>query len=115
MLVHTGLYNLDADSKHPCDYLSVDQTQLPILYSVFSFTYFAFLTLWIIICYSNKLSLHQIHLLKTKLWLDHKKELRNVVKVFPYCLGRSSSGFREETFKPNEGDKGAEARPQYLR
>ena len=25
------------------------------------------------------------------------------------------SGFREETFKPNEGDKGAEARPQYLR
>ncbi|KAG4956680.1 hypothetical protein JHK85_043060 [Glycine max] len=75
MLVHTGLYNLDADSKHPCDYLSVDQTQLPILYSVFSFTYFAFLTLWIIICYSNKLSLHQIHLLKAS-----EKKLSNPMR-----------------------------------
>lgn len=25
------------------------------------------------------------------------------------------AGFGEETFEPNEGDKGAEARPQHLR
>ncbi|KAL5136868.1 Protein GPR107 [Glycine soja] len=69
MLVHTELYNLDADSEHSRDYLSAGQTQLPTLYSLFSFAYFAFLALWIYICYSNKLSLHRIHLLMAALLL----------------------------------------------
>ncbi|XP_043701652.1 protein CANDIDATE G-PROTEIN COUPLED RECEPTOR 7-like [Telopea speciosissima] len=66
MSVRTEIYNTDNGVN---DYLPAGQTQLPMLYFLFSLAYFAFLGLWIYVCYSNKLSLHRIHLLMAGLLL----------------------------------------------
>nr|GMD65401.1 protein GPR107-like [Ipomoea batatas] len=60
MEVRTELYNLDGRVK---DYLSAGLTQIPALYFVFSLVYFGFLGFWVYICYTNKTSVHRIHLL----------------------------------------------------
>lgn len=60
MEVRTELYNLDGRVK---DYLSAGLTQIPTLYFVFSLVYFGFLAFWVYTCYTNKTSVHRIHLL----------------------------------------------------
>ncbi|XP_019185107.1 PREDICTED: protein GPR107-like [Ipomoea nil] len=60
MEVRTELYNLDGQVK---DYLSAGLTQIPTLYFFFSLVYFGFLAFWVYICYTNKTSVHRIHLL----------------------------------------------------
>ncbi|KAL4298129.1 hypothetical protein GQ457_12G010860 [Hibiscus cannabinus] len=67
MDVRTEIYNLDRDSSK--DYLSAGQTQLPSLYTIFSVLYLAFLAYWIFVCYTNKRSVHRIHLLMAGLLL----------------------------------------------
>ncbi|XP_054802695.1 protein CANDIDATE G-PROTEIN COUPLED RECEPTOR 7-like [Prosopis cineraria] len=67
MVVRTEVYNLDADGSK--DYLSAGQTQLPVLYFLFSLAYFAFLGFWVYISYTNKRSVHRIHLLMAGLLL----------------------------------------------
>ncbi|XP_043694540.1 protein CANDIDATE G-PROTEIN COUPLED RECEPTOR 7-like [Telopea speciosissima] len=66
MTVHTETFNTDNGVK---DYLPAGQTQLPMLYFLFSLAYFAFLGFWIYVCYSNRLSLHRIHILMASLLL----------------------------------------------
>ncbi|XP_019053617.1 PREDICTED: protein GPR107-like [Nelumbo nucifera] len=66
MTVRTEIYNLDNGVK---DYLPAGQTQLPMLYFFFFLSYLAFLVFWIYICYTNKLSVHRIHLLMAALLL----------------------------------------------
>ncbi|KAL7248242.1 hypothetical protein ACSBR2_003035 [Camellia fascicularis] len=66
MNVHTELYNLDYGVK---DFLSAGLTHLPTLFFLFSISYFAFLGFWIHICYTNKRSVHRIHLLMSVLIL----------------------------------------------
>ncbi|OVA18238.1 Transmembrane receptor [Macleaya cordata] len=66
MNVRTEIYNLDSGVK---DFLPAGQTQLPMLYFLFSLAYFVFLVVWIYICITNKLSLHRIHLLMAGLIL----------------------------------------------
>ncbi|KAJ4970416.1 hypothetical protein NE237_003515 [Protea cynaroides] len=66
MAVRTEIYNTDSGVK---DYLSAGLTQLPMLYFLFSLAYFIFLGCWIYVCYSNRLSLHRIHLLMAALLL----------------------------------------------
>ncbi|KAH7512997.1 hypothetical protein FEM48_Zijuj12G0149700 [Ziziphus jujuba var. spinosa] len=61
MVVRTEIYNYDSDGSR--DYLSAGLTQLPTLFFLFSLAYFAFLGFWIYICYTNKRSVHRIHLL----------------------------------------------------
>ncbi|GFY82853.1 lung seven transmembrane receptor family protein [Actinidia rufa] len=61
------VYNLDAGSVR--DYLSAGLTQLPTLFFLFSISYFAFLGFWIYICFTNKRSVHRIHLLMAGLLL----------------------------------------------
>ncbi|PIA38844.1 hypothetical protein AQUCO_02700205v1 [Aquilegia coerulea] len=60
MTVRTEIYNLDGNEK---DFLSAGQTQLPMLYSMFSLAYLVFVGVWVYVCISNKLSMHRIHLL----------------------------------------------------
>ncbi|RZC21181.1 protein GPR107-like [Glycine soja] len=67
MSVHTEAYNLDADGSR--DYLSAGQTLLPSLYFLFFLTYLSFFSFWLYICYTNKLSVHRIHLLMSLLLL----------------------------------------------
>ncbi|KAF7804521.1 protein GPR107-like [Senna tora] len=67
MVVRTEVYNLDTDGAK--DYLSAGQTQLPTLFFLFSLAYFAFLGVWVYICYNNKRSVHRIHLLMSGLLL----------------------------------------------
>ncbi|KAJ7972490.1 Transmembrane receptor [Quillaja saponaria] len=67
MVVRTEVYNLDLDGSK--DYLSAGQTRLPSLYFVFSLAYFAFLGFWAYTCYTNKRSVHRIHLLMSGLLL----------------------------------------------
>ncbi|XP_039066043.1 protein CANDIDATE G-PROTEIN COUPLED RECEPTOR 7-like [Hibiscus syriacus] len=67
MDVRTEIYNLDWDGSK--DYLSAGQTQLPSLYTVFSVLYLAFLAYWIFLCYTNRRSVHRIHLLMAGLLL----------------------------------------------
>ncbi|KAK7345637.1 hypothetical protein VNO77_16245 [Canavalia gladiata] len=67
MVVHAELFNLDPDNSR--DYLSAGQTQLPSLFFLFSLAYFAFLGFWLYLFYSNKRSLHRIHLLMASLLL----------------------------------------------
>ncbi|KAF8397569.1 hypothetical protein HHK36_016489 [Tetracentron sinense] len=66
MTVRTETYNLNNGVK---DFLPAGQTHLPTLFFLFSLSYFAFLGFWVYICYTNKLSLHRIHLLMTGLIL----------------------------------------------
>ncbi|KAL4284240.1 hypothetical protein GQ457_16G023080 [Hibiscus cannabinus] len=67
MNVRTEIYNLErGDSK---DYLSAGLTQLPALYTFFSILYLVFLGYWIYVCYTNKRSVHRIHLLMSGLLL----------------------------------------------
>lgn len=61
MQVRTEVYNLDRDGSK--DFLSAGLTRLPTLYFLFSFAYIAFLGCWIYVCYTNKGSVHRIHLL----------------------------------------------------
>ncbi|KAG6770416.1 hypothetical protein POTOM_026098 [Populus tomentosa] len=61
MSVKTEIYNLDRDGSR--DYLSAGLTQLPWLYSLYFLAYAGFLGLWIYVLYSNKRSIHRIHLL----------------------------------------------------
>uniref|UniRef100_A0A6N2N3B9 Uncharacterized protein n=1 Tax=Salix viminalis TaxID=40686 RepID=A0A6N2N3B9_SALVM len=61
MSVKTEIYNLDRDGSR--DYLSAGLTQLPWLYSLYFLAYAGFLGLWIYVLYSNKRSVHRIHLL----------------------------------------------------
>jgi hypothetical protein len=67
MDVHTEVYNLDRDGAR--DYLSAGLTQLPSLFSFFAVIYIAFLGFWIYTCYTNKRSVHRIHLLMAGLAL----------------------------------------------
>uniref|UniRef100_A0A0R0EPP2 CAND6/7 N-terminal domain-containing protein n=1 Tax=Glycine max TaxID=3847 RepID=A0A0R0EPP2_SOYBN len=67
MSLHTESYNLDSDSSR--DYLSAGQTHLPSLYFLFFLTYLSFFSLWLYIYFSNKLSVHPIHLLMSLLLL----------------------------------------------
>ncbi|XP_057472113.1 protein CANDIDATE G-PROTEIN COUPLED RECEPTOR 7-like [Actinidia eriantha] len=67
MNVRTEVYNLDAGSVR--DYLSAGLTQLPSLFFLFSISYVAFLGFWIYICFTNKRSVHRIHLLMAGLLL----------------------------------------------
>ncbi|CAH9078330.1 unnamed protein product [Cuscuta epithymum] len=62
MNVRTELYNLD-DQGQVKDYLSAGLTQIPSLYFTFSLIYFGFMAFWVYICYTNKNSVHRIHLL----------------------------------------------------
>ncbi|KAF8396710.1 hypothetical protein HHK36_018337 [Tetracentron sinense] len=66
MAVRTEIFNLDNGVK---DYLPAGQTQLPTLYFLFSISYFAFLGFWIHICFTNRVSVHRIHLLMAGLLL----------------------------------------------
>ncbi|XP_010253381.1 PREDICTED: protein GPR107-like [Nelumbo nucifera] len=66
MTVRTEMYNVDNGVK---DYLPAGQTQLPMLYFLFSLSYLAFLGFWIYFCYTNRLSAHRIHLLMAGLLL----------------------------------------------
>ncbi|KAF8396679.1 hypothetical protein HHK36_018304 [Tetracentron sinense] len=66
MAVRTKIFNLDNGVK---DYLPAGQTQLPTLYFLFSISYFAFLGFWIHICFTNRVSVHRIHLLMAGLLL----------------------------------------------
>ncbi|KAJ6924154.1 protein CANDIDATE G-PROTEINUPLED RECEPTOR 7-like [Populus alba x Populus x berolinensis] len=61
MSVKTEIYNLDRDGSR--DYLSAGLTQLPWLYSLYFLAYAGFLGLWSYVLYSNKRSVHRIHLL----------------------------------------------------
>lgn len=61
MDVRTDVFNLDRDGSR--DYLSAGLTQLPSLYFFFSLFYFGFLGFWIYILWTNKRSVHRIHLL----------------------------------------------------
>lgn len=67
MAVRTEVYNVDRDGSK--DFLSAGLTQLPSLFSLFSLAYFAFLAFWIYLCYTNKRSVHRIHLLMAGLLL----------------------------------------------
>ncbi|KAG2690420.1 hypothetical protein I3760_09G185700 [Carya illinoinensis] len=67
MDVRTEVYNLDLDNSR--DYLSAGLTHLPTLFFLFSLAYFAFLAFWIHLCYTNKRSVHRIHLLMAGLLL----------------------------------------------
>ncbi|MBA0820482.1 hypothetical protein Gohar_021593, partial [Gossypium harknessii] len=51
------------------DYLSAGLTHLPSLYTFFSILYLVFLGCWIYVCYTNKRSVHRIHLLMSGLLL----------------------------------------------
>ncbi|KAK4583488.1 hypothetical protein RGQ29_026284 [Quercus rubra] len=67
MDVRTEVYNVDRDGSK--DFLSAGQTHLPSLFFVFSLAYFAFVGFWIYICFTNKHSVHRIHLLMAGLVL----------------------------------------------
>lgn len=67
MDVRTEVYNVDRDGSK--DFLSAGQTHLPSLFFVFSLAYFAFVGFWIYICFTNKRSVHRIHLLMAGLLL----------------------------------------------
>ncbi|KAL4295893.1 hypothetical protein GQ457_12G009200 [Hibiscus cannabinus] len=67
MNVKTEIYNLESDDTK--DYLSAGLTQLPSLYTFFSILYLVFLGCWIYVCYTNKRSVHRIHLLMSGLLL----------------------------------------------
>ncbi|KAK7851510.1 protein gpr107 [Quercus suber] len=67
MAVRTEVYNVDRDGSK--DFLSAGQTHLPSLFFVFSLAYFAFVGFWIYICFTNKRSVHRIHLLMAGLLL----------------------------------------------
>ncbi|XP_075638176.1 protein CANDIDATE G-PROTEIN COUPLED RECEPTOR 7-like [Castanea sativa] len=67
MAVRTEVYNFDRDGSK--DFLSAGQTHLPSLFFVFSLAYFAFVGFWIYICFTNKRSVHRIHLLMAGLLL----------------------------------------------
>lgn len=67
MAVRTEVFNYDRDGSK--DYLSAGRTHLPSLFFVFSIAYFAFLGFWIYICFTNKRSVHRIHLLMASLLL----------------------------------------------
>ncbi|KAK1265220.1 hypothetical protein QJS04_geneDACA017899 [Acorus gramineus] len=69
MVVHTEMYNLDRSSGGPRDYLSIGETQLPLLFSLFAVAYTAILAVWIYFCFSNRLSIHRIHLVMGSLVL----------------------------------------------
>ncbi|KAI3942172.1 hypothetical protein MKW98_003771 [Papaver atlanticum] len=60
MAVHTQIYNFDGGVK---DFLPAGQTQLPMLYSLFSIAYVGFLGVWVYVCVNNKKSVHRIHML----------------------------------------------------
>ncbi|KAM2625003.1 hypothetical protein TB1_031921 [Malus domestica] len=61
MIVRTEVYNLDLDGSR--DYLSAGLTNLPSLFSVFFLAYLVFVGFWVYLCYTNKRSVHRIHLL----------------------------------------------------
>ncbi|KAF2288772.1 hypothetical protein GH714_012728 [Hevea brasiliensis] len=61
MNVRTEVYNLERDGSK--DYLSAGLTQLPSLYFFYSIAYIAFLGFWIYVCFTNRGSVHRIHLL----------------------------------------------------
>ncbi|KAF2306095.1 hypothetical protein GH714_012428 [Hevea brasiliensis] len=61
MNVRTEVYNLEFDGSK--DFLSAGLTQLPSLYFVYFIAYLAFLGFWIYICFTNRGSVHRIHLL----------------------------------------------------
>ncbi|KAM1030249.1 hypothetical protein ACFX13_034879 [Malus domestica] len=61
MIVWTEVYNLDPDGSR--DYLSAGLTNLPSLFSVFFLAYLVFVGFWVYLCYTNKRSVHRIHLL----------------------------------------------------
>ncbi|KAK8337404.1 hypothetical protein V6Z12_A09G183000 [Gossypium hirsutum] len=67
MNVRTETYNLERDGSK--DYLSAGLTHLPSLYTFFSILYLVFLGCWIYVCYTNKRSMHRIHLLMSGLLL----------------------------------------------
>ncbi|KAK4834662.1 hypothetical protein QYF36_026452 [Acer negundo] len=85
MNVRTEVYNLDRDGSK--DFLSAGLTQLPTLFFLFSITYIAFLGIWIYVCFTNKRSVHRIHLLMAGLLLMKALNLifaaedKHVVKV----------------------------------
>ncbi|KAJ9186201.1 hypothetical protein P3X46_005731 [Hevea brasiliensis] len=60
MNVRTEVYNLEFDGSN---FLSAGLTQLPSLYFVYFIAYLAFLGFWIYICFTNRGSVHRIHLL----------------------------------------------------
>ncbi|KAI3995798.1 hypothetical protein MKX01_007277 [Papaver californicum] len=62
MDVRTEIYNVDGVDK---DYLPSGQTKLPMMYFVFSLTYFVFLVVWIYIFITNKHSFIRVILLFT--------------------------------------------------
>ncbi|KAM2530608.1 hypothetical protein EV2_028891 [Malus domestica] len=61
LLVRTEVYNLDPDGSR--DYLSAGLTHLPSLFSVFFLAYLVFVGFWVYLCYTNKRSVHRIHLM----------------------------------------------------
>uniref|UniRef100_A0A5B7AQE0 GOST seven transmembrane domain-containing protein n=2 Tax=Davidia involucrata TaxID=16924 RepID=A0A5B7AQE0_DAVIN len=67
MDVRTEVFNFDAGGVK--DYLPAGLTQLPTIFFLFSIIYFAFIGIWIYICYKNKRSVHRIHLLMAGLLL----------------------------------------------
>ncbi|KAL6998289.1 Protein CANDIDATE G-PROTEIN COUPLED REPTOR 7 [Sarracenia purpurea var. burkii] len=67
MDVRTEVYNLDSGGVK--DFLSAGLTHLPSIFFVFSLAYLGFLGVWIYICYTNKRSVHRIHLLMAGLLL----------------------------------------------
>ncbi|KAK7345638.1 hypothetical protein VNO77_16246 [Canavalia gladiata] len=67
MTLHIEFFNLDPNGSR--NYLSHGQTNLPSLFFLFSIAYFTFLLFWLHLCYSNKRSLHRIHLFMTLLLL----------------------------------------------
>jgi cbb3-type cytochrome oxidase subunit 3 len=67
MAVRTEMYNKDPNGSK--DYLPAGSTQLPTLYSFFFLCYVAFLGFWSYTCWTNKQTVHRIHLLMAGLLL----------------------------------------------
>eukprot|EP00249_Psilotum_nudum_P012000 c23519_g1_i2 orf=331-1659(+) len=62
MSLRTSMYNLEGTSDVK-DYLSVGQTQLPVLYFSFFLLYLVLGGMWIYICVKQKVTTHRIHIL----------------------------------------------------
>ncbi|KAE8654300.1 zinc finger CCCH domain-containing protein 58 [Hibiscus syriacus] len=97
MNVRTEIYNLERDGSK--DYLSAGLTHLPSLYTVFSIFYLVLLGCWIYVCYTNKRSVHRIHLLMSGLLL---------FKALNLICAAEDKHFVKVTGTPHGWDKGEE-------